>query len=77
MGAEALHLRITRGEIIVVVQTHLTNPFAANFLLTDTNADSILDFIAGKIVVPAHPSAAANAAGYPPGPAPITTISAC
>ena len=31
-------------------------------MLTDTNGDDIVDFIAGKVVVPAHPSAAENAA---------------
>ena len=31
-------------------------------MLQDTNADGIVDFINGKIVVPAHPSAAENAA---------------
>jgi hypothetical protein len=41
---------------------HLLDPFAAGWMLTDTNGDEIVDFIAGKIVVPASPTAAENAA---------------
>ena len=31
-------------------------------MLADTNTDDIVDFIAGKVVVPAHPTAAENSA---------------
>jgi len=41
---------------------HLTDPFTAGWLLTDSNGDGIIDFIAGKVVVPAHPTATENAA---------------
>src|SRR5215475_13348143 len=44
------------------IETPLTEPFATGWMLTDTNQDGIADFIAGKIVVPANPSAAENAA---------------
>jgi hypothetical protein len=42
--------------------THLANPFAAGWMLVDTNGDGIVDAIAGKIVVPANPNAAECAA---------------
>jgi hypothetical protein len=41
---------------------HLADPFTAGWILTDTNGDGLIDFIAGKIVVPAQPSASENAA---------------
>lgn len=41
--------------------THLTDPFAPGWLLLDTNGDGIIDFVAGKLVVPATPSAFENA----------------
>src|SRR2546425_11159721 len=41
---------------------HLADPFSAGWILNDTNADGLIDFIAGKVVVPAHPSAPENAA---------------
>src|SRR5215471_16296242 len=41
---------------------HLTDPFTAGWMLSDTNGDDIIDFISGKVVVPAHPTAAENAA---------------
>ena len=40
----------------------VADPFATGWMLMDTNGDGIADFVAGKIVVPAHPSAAENAA---------------
>jgi Zinc carboxypeptidase len=43
-------------------ETPLSDPFATGWMLADTNEDGIADFIAGKIVVPAHPSAVENAA---------------
>ncbi|MGI8742005.1 MAG: M14 family zinc carboxypeptidase [Bryobacteraceae bacterium] len=39
----------------------LMDPFSSGWILQDTNGDGIIDFIAGKVVVPAHPSAAENA----------------
>src|ERR1022692_2198810 len=42
--------------------THLANPFAAGWMLADTNGDGIVDAIAGKIVVPNNPTAAECAA---------------
>src|SRR5579883_3404639 len=42
--------------------SHLSDPFAAGWFVTDTNGDGIVDFIPGKIVVPDHPTAAQNAA---------------
>lgn len=42
--------------------SHLTDPFAAGWMLSDTNSDGIIDFVAGKVVVPDHPSASENAA---------------
>ena len=44
------------------LQGHLADPFAAGWMLSDTNGDEIVDFISGKVVVPAHPTAAQNAA---------------
>jgi hypothetical protein len=41
---------------------HLADPFAAGWMTADTNGDGIIDFVAGKIVVPEHPTAAENAA---------------
>src|SRR5277367_4096198 len=41
---------------------HLLDPFAAGWMLSDTNGDGIVDFVAGKVVVPANPTAAENAA---------------
>ncbi len=40
----------------------LLDPFSAGWMLRDTNGDGIVDFVAGKVVVPANPSAAENAA---------------
>src|ERR1700735_1863853 len=40
----------------------VADPFAIGWLLVDTNGDGIVDFINGKIVVPADPTAAENAA---------------
>jgi Zinc carboxypeptidase len=40
----------------------LTDPFSAGWILADTNADGVIDFVAGKVVVPSRPSAAENAA---------------
>ena len=41
---------------------HLADPFAAGWMLSDTNGDEIVDFISGKVVLPAHPTAPQNAA---------------
>ena len=41
---------------------HLADPFAAGWMVADTNGDGIVDFVPGKIVVPDHPTAAQNAA---------------
>jgi len=41
---------------------HLADPFSAGWMLADTNGDDLVDFIAGKVVVPANPSATENAA---------------
>jgi hypothetical protein len=41
---------------------HLADPFSAGWMLADTNGDDLVDFIAGKVVVPAYPTAAENAA---------------
>jgi hypothetical protein len=41
---------------------HLDDPFAAEWMVIDTNGDGIADFVPGKVVVPASPSAAENAA---------------
>src|SRR5580704_10136076 len=40
----------------------VADPFAIGWLVVDANGDGIADFINGKIVVPADPSAAENAA---------------
>jgi len=40
----------------------VADPFAVGWLLVDTNGDGIADFINGKIVVPADPTAVENAA---------------
>ncbi len=40
----------------------LADPFAAGWMLADTNGDGLIDSIPGKVVVPAAPSAAENAA---------------
>ena len=42
--------------------SHLTDPFADGWMLSDTNNDGIIDFVAGRVVVPAHPSASENTA---------------
>jgi hypothetical protein len=42
--------------------SHLADPFAAGWMLADTNGDGIIDFVAGKVVVPAQPTAVENAA---------------
>src|SRR5215469_4426266 len=42
--------------------SRLTDPFSARWILTDTNGDGVIDFVAGKVVVPSRPSAAENAA---------------
>jgi len=42
--------------------SNLTDPFAAGWMLADTNGDGIIDFVAGKVVVPEHPTAVENAA---------------
>ncbi len=42
--------------------SHLTDPFAAGWMLVDTNGDGIIDYVAGKVVVPARPTAVENAA---------------
>lgn len=41
---------------------HLTDPFAAGWMVADTNGDGIVDFVPGKISVPANSTAAQNAA---------------
>jgi hypothetical protein len=41
--------------------SHLADPFSSGWMLSDTNGDDIVDFVAGKVVVPAQPSAAENA----------------
>src|ERR1700733_13693914 len=40
----------------------VADPFATGWMLVDTNGDGIADFINGKIVVPADPTAAENTA---------------
>src|SRR5580704_6756341 len=40
----------------------LADAFATGWMLVDTNGDGIADFVNGKIVVPARPTAAENAA---------------
>ena len=34
----------------------LADAFSSGWMLTDTNGDGVIDFIAGKVVVPAAPS---------------------
>jgi hypothetical protein len=41
---------------------HVTNVFSEGYMLRDTNHDGVIDFIEGKVVVPAQPDAAENAA---------------
>jgi hypothetical protein len=41
---------------------HLADPFALGWFLEDTNGDGVADILNGRIVVPASPSAAQNAA---------------
>ncbi|HTB12736.1 MAG TPA: M14 family zinc carboxypeptidase [Bryobacteraceae bacterium] len=41
---------------------HLLDPFSAGWMLSDTNGDGIVDFVSGKVVVPANSTAAENAA---------------
>ena len=43
-------------------RVYLEDAFAAGWMLLDTNGDGIIDGVAGKVVVPANPSAAANTA---------------
>ena len=40
----------------------VADPFAIGWMLEDTNGDGIADYVAGRIVVPAQPTAAENAA---------------
>src|SRR5580700_9286858 len=47
---------------LLAYQGHLSDPFAAGWALSDTNGDGVIDFVTGKIVVPAHPTAVENAA---------------
>src|SRR5579885_2967453 len=42
--------------------SHLADPFAAGWMVADTNGDGVVDFVPGKIVVPDQPTAAQNAA---------------
>src|SRR5690349_24553973 len=42
--------------------SHLADPFATGWMVRDTNGDGIADFVEGKIVLPAQPTAAENAA---------------
>ncbi|MFZ0879425.1 MAG: hypothetical protein WA002_08015, partial [Candidatus Acidiferrales bacterium] len=41
---------------------HLADVFSSGWMLVDTNGDGIPDAISGKIMVPASPSSAENAA---------------
>ena len=41
---------------------HLSDPFSAGWMVVDTNGDGIADAVTGKIVLPANPTAAENAA---------------
>jgi hypothetical protein len=43
-------------------RNHLLDAFAPGWMVVDTNGDGIADFVAGKIVVPAQPTAVENAA---------------
>jgi hypothetical protein len=49
-------------QVTAPVSNHLLDPFAAGWMLSDTNGDGIADFVSGKIVVPNNPTAAENAA---------------
>ena len=49
-------------QVAVPPPNRLADPFSAGWMLSDTNGDQIIDYISGKIVVPANPSAAENAA---------------
>ena len=62
VGACALVLSSLTAYQAQTDSNHLTDPFAAGWMLSDTNGDGIVDFVPGKIVVPEHPSAAQNAA---------------
>ncbi len=42
--------------------SRVSDPFAIGWMLEDTNGDGIADYVAGRIVVPAQPTAAENAA---------------
>jgi len=44
------------------VSDRLSDPFAAGWMLADTNGDGIIDFIPGKVVVPTNSTAEENAA---------------
>src|SRR4051794_33070644 len=44
------------------VVDRLADPFASGWMVADTNGDGIADFINGKVVVHANPTAAENAA---------------
>ncbi len=44
------------------IGSRVSDAFSQGWILADTNEDGIVDFVAGKVVVPAHPSAAENAA---------------
>jgi hypothetical protein len=70
-----MYLRIALGICVVVplvtliayqpsssTVRHIADPFSAGWMLADTNGDTIPDFISGKIVVPANPTAEQNAA---------------
>lgn len=46
----------------VAPASHVVDVFSAGWILQDTNADGIADYIDGKIVVPANPTATENAA---------------
>ena len=46
----------------VTPSNRLVDPFSTGWMLSDTNGDGVVDFVAGKVVVPARPSAAENAA---------------
>jgi hypothetical protein len=53
---------ISRGEESRGTDDQLSNAFATGWMLVDTNDDGVVDSIDGKIVVPAKPSSAENAA---------------
>ena len=48
--------------LLVAYQCPLSDPFAAGWIVSDTNGDGIINFVTGKVVVPAHPTATENAA---------------